>query len=649
MAKHLVMVVHGIGEQQPGETVDQVLGGALAEHERRGGEACCIDDEVLELPESAFPDAPGDKTRDAILFPVHVRRVRPASPAPGDDRETVLAEVYWADKSPAPVGALWTIFDLIKIVTAIGYLALDNAENVKGGRAYKAVRLFLLAFFGIVTPTNALLLIGVLVLLLEGRAYDLTCEAWFCNYTADATVAVVGILTAVFGTWAYVARKDYYLWRVFGAGMWLWAAVTGLYVLIMLVRDTAETAQIDNYIGFIIGAMTGGWAIVVALCLAVYAIWAYDARSPLDDGVKGQRRIYAPICSAIVLLWMVIASAFWLAMQNLVGRLTVTGTELEPHRHAGQGFLFDAFKDHLGPALRATPVSVVSFLILLLVAAGLVVARIMHAQTLYRERPLIGRLLLNVLLQAAFAFSTLAITLVMLFIADAEFLGGRFFGWFGGIHDVLNSLFPVFSAALVALAVAAYNSPAIISGILGVVRDIVVYATTRDANTAMQDNPGNYPMRAEIEHRFRRVYERMCRQEAPDTLTVISHSQGTIVATRSLRRLIAEGAELCEGASLITMGSPVTHIYRRYFPRDFAVPDKRLGGTITWHNIFRTDDFVGTRIDVLTHGEDDFDVPAAGHTGYFTDAFVWRMFSDKVGFALIEPRNGAGQGEGDVA
>ena len=46
-SEHLVLCVHGIGNQRPGETVDDVLGGAMAEHNRLNADSQIVADETI--------------------------------------------------------------------------------------------------------------------------------------------------------------------------------------------------------------------------------------------------------------------------------------------------------------------------------------------------------------------------------------------------------------------------------------------------------------------------------------------------------------------------------------------------------------------------------------------------------------------------
>ena len=75
------------------------------------------------------------------------------------------------------------------------------------------------------------------------------------------------------------------------------------------------------------------------------------------------------------------------------------------------------------------------------------------------------------------------------------------------------------------------------------------------------------------------------------------------------------------------MGSPFTHVYNHYVPDDFGAPETIVKSEMIgdWINIFRIDDFIGTYIgasDLRGTWPVNHAVPAAGHTGYWTDRSV---------------------------
>lgn len=111
-----------------------------------------------------------------------------------------------------------------------------------------------------------------------------------------------------------------------------------------------------------------------------------------------------------------------------------------------------------------------------------------------------------------------------------------------------------------------------------------------------------YPMRRRIAKRLQAVLERLVLPEKPTHLVILAHSQGTIIALEELRkRRWSRHFSSLQTVTLVTLGSPFTHIYQNYFPLLYG--DLSCGrwkwlhhNISTWFNVYRSDDFVGTRI-----------------------------------------------------
>ena len=140
-----------------------------------------------------------------------------------------------------------------------------------------------------------------------------------------------------------------------------------------------------------------------------------------------------------------------------------------------------------------------------------------------------------------------------------------------------------------------------------------------------------YP-RAEIRMRFRQVLDAVVQQEDPGEITVVAHSQGSIVAVNVLcdeaGRLLARCGGDRENLALVTLGSPLTHLYQYYFPLLYPpVTASRWDGLYDsvgkWINIYRINDFVGTFLDAreTPHGlkPANYFVGPRGHTFYWND------------------------------
>jgi hypothetical protein len=113
-----------------------------------------------------------------------------------------------------------------------------------------------------------------------------------------------------------------------------------------------------------------------------------------------------------------------------------------------------------------------------------------------------------------------------------------------------------------------------------------------------------YSRRDAIHRRIKRIldYYRHALPGQP-TLTIISHSQGSMIAIEVLNdEELAWVNHKFRQVNFITMGSPFHHIYQQYFrhfypPLDHPQWNNLRSRVSRWLNIFRIDDFVGTEIE----------------------------------------------------
>jgi hypothetical protein len=128
--------------------------------------------------------------------------------------------------------------------------------------------------------------------------------------------------------------------------------------------------------------------------------------------------------------------------------------------------------------------------------------------------------------------------------------------------------------------------------------------------------PGQFSIQQRIEGRFRRVLQEVLASGEVTHVTILAHSQGTIIALDVLWLEWAKNLLAGKSVSLVTMGSPISHLYQHYFPHRYPPlfsPDGKLNrpwGTsldVTvqrWLNVYRADDYIGT----IVQGREGFPV-----------------------------------------
>jgi hypothetical protein len=158
----------------------------------------------------------------------------------------------------------------------------------------------------------------------------------------------------------------------------------------------------------------------------------------------------------------------------------------------------------------------------------------------------------------------------------------------------------------------------------------------------------DFEIQQSIEARFRAVLKEVLRDPEVTRLSVISHSQGTVISVDvfSLANLhdpyrswLIRRLEEVGGLNLITMGSPLHHLYQHYFPDRYSPLTHGWHGLrdslSRWVNIYRIDDYIGTFVDVPINppdprwGSPNRPIHSGGHTEYWNQPAVFRAVCDK--------------------
>jgi hypothetical protein len=111
-----------------------------------------------------------------------------------------------------------------------------------------------------------------------------------------------------------------------------------------------------------------------------------------------------------------------------------------------------------------------------------------------------------------------------------------------------------------------------------------------------------YPRRAPIAARLDSIMDKLLASQRIDKLIFLTHSQGTVIAFDYLRsREPNEAIKTIGEIHVVTMGSPLSHIYGHYFDeytRPVNLADLR-GNVCSWTNFWRVDDPIGTKVGVV--------------------------------------------------
>ena len=141
------------------------------------------------------------------------------------------------------------------------------------------------------------------------------------------------------------------------------------------------------------------------------------------------------------------------------------------------------------------------------------------------------------------------------------------------------------------------------------------------------------PIRNAVSQRFYEVLDRLTADGEQPHLLVVAHSQGSVITVDALVKEIWSKPfvvgrpplkELVSRMTILTFGSPVTHIYQHYFAKDYrpfsrtSLRELAADERVQWINIFRDDDPVGTHIEGPTEEfPRNVAMPGGGHTRYW--------------------------------
>ena len=558
--------------------------------------------------------------------------------------------MHWADISPAPFGVVATSLDLLRLILGIGYIALDNVEN-NVARKNTGVKLlvpwFIWLFYAVIAPLNLFLLIGAFALLADPLVINFKTSP----INTFAALTLFGLIFAVFGHLRSKAARTY-LDKLIMRGLCACGVVTVAFALMFVAgtdlpyqeiiapkcntfADDSALCELTYFTNLGVIVLKLSWLIAVLSLMMLVLVSMPGARSHLWE----KRSIYLAVCSAMLILWMTVTVAIWMLAIEMITRLP--GSEAM----SGVAIIDAGFKD-------ATQTLVYGVLSLLGIAAMALFVAVWRNRVKDQLSELdtqssdidkkYGRVILNPWLNIALfigilittfatgiAFFEFLVTKGILVLSD-EYVWSKVYAWALEQDKEVKAYKTIafFVISLIGFALLRLSDK-IASGI-GVARDVTSYLTRTDrANPLLSNMNSHYVYADEIQARFNAVVNHVLHQEGRENIsriTFMSHSQGTVVAAVGLQM----GAQdLPVKPTLITMGSPLTHIYGHYFSENYQFTPPTNAALERWFNIYRRDDFVGTRVHGNGTDAENFKIRPKGHSHYWSDTLVWKIFKER--------------------
>jgi hypothetical protein len=668
-SKWAVLVVHGVGDTRPGATVDSFLPALAAA--RAGTVHPDGRRDVLWLhpdgyatpavpPEEAPPEA------DSV-FPVHIRSAAVTAGA-DEPEQAVIAEVYWADLSRIREGVFHSILALISTIFLVRFISDQAAvmplepTTARANRARAAARwlraaLYLSAWL-LNGPIAALCLLLACVLAVDNVLLPYLGFQPISPVAHEMVFMSVGLAAGLVGgiAWFYGRRAN---WGSTWMRVWGALALTGLiFAGVVAVHEQLAPSAQDGAVRAV-----AAW-VGTTTTQAPEGANPARAAGPVPPQLHGPTFLLAGIRSIFVLICIVVLLALfpwgfglWQApkewrpafgasyatalLQIALWMLIIPGLALS----AIATLVKDPpLREHLGRLFGRIEGEFALFLVVAMILGGLAVAvwvsrsrwvkRYPGGYPFPQPPPDIARLIVHVLIIGSLIVLNASVCVLAMVSAFV---------------DIRPDLIPATWAAAIAAPLFALVLGYFGTGLrnaLHIITDIINHFYRRRERFPYpwgpEDRPGvpDFEIQQKIEARFRAVLKALLKDPHVTRLSVVSHSQGTIIAvdvfslssmTRVYKDWLTGRLDQVGKLNLITMGSPLTHLYQHYFPDRYdplASPAwADLRDTLArWVNIYRIDDYIGTFVEVPAQGwpAPNRPIHAGGHTEYWDQPAVFQ-------------------------
>jgi hypothetical protein len=672
-----VLVVHGVGFTRPGQTLESFLSGLRTlsgNHLEEIGppEVLMLDKAQETLPPHAHAEHRSDSEiplRDR--FPMHRRRTRIENPRAGTPGKAVFAEVFWSDISRTHNQTLSILLRLVTIVFQLRFV-VDRAAAPPDGSARWFRFVAYLASMVLCGPIAALNVMILILLLIHYAA--LKIQGWTSIslsgdqiHGALLLLGLLGVITAALITVYKHGERSDNPWRLLTT--WSCAGSLALAVLAVYKIITPDAAvfpgaadrllqyavefrappdALSFYFFSLLVLVRWSFHLLFTLLLLAIAAWLW---SYLKACRAGKKELLPGLTAAVGLL--ILQIGLWVVLIPAIAIWVLQQLSMEDWVSLEGPF------GHLQPSL------VLNLALAAIVVACAVISWIRCRQWVRRHAKdsknysdldtarTIPRLLISKIIFAGLLGASLLGILFgpVMDIAASE-VAKSYTAWITGGVAALMTLVGLLLLSSVGSALHILMD--IISHFI-MARLPIPWPWGNEKKPQLKD----LVRQMKIEARFRRVLEEMLSEGAVSHLTVVSHSQGSVIALDVLWYDWA--ADLIEKTKvknlfLVTMGSPFTHLYQHYFPArypalflngsfnsDPASGWGRLYKTFTsedpkmqtrgWINLFRVDDPIGTQIneegvDPTGSFPKNFALGPGGHTNYWCDQEALKKMKD---------------------
>ena len=644
-----LVVVHGVGETEPGYCVNAILDTLAA---RKDGYHVSSFNEYTRLPEPEIANPPP-------VFPV-IRRA--ATHDAGFEVEAV--ELHWADLTAMQPGRLNTLLGLFRVIFESHHLVDAMLDKSRDGTSWLLRKLLWVAGWLLRGPIAALTIATSAIcalFLFEPVSVGVDVMGASGQVLAVQALLFVG---AIYVFYQIVQLRDYSWYdSVF------WLAIMAFAIFLLAANDTllplldavpalktgpqhvAVDAAVDCtaieagagcYVNGLYKLIIWGWRFWGALMLIATAFLALAisrARKSSDHSRLATLSTSIGILITQFLLWTtVVVSAIYpmlnraetistlKAARPIIVRAIESGEIKSDGQVAKLVQVPDIELDWIGRFKFIYASAVFTVLVFLVAAWLLMEIRKRKARSgssdlekIAREMP---RLIFNPGL-VGLLICSFVVVFALVFIQPYLDDNNLFV-------SLRNLILPV--AAAVALILPFFFGHRI-ANVVHIARDLIDHHYMPKLETATYFFPSIFrarhgrPRRERLQGRLKLVLQNFIEHQNYSEVIFIAHSQGSVIVYDYLRDNGPEYTEL-GGAppALLTFGSPLGTIYQKYF-HEYAVTKAVPYGMATrlkcWINLFRVDDYIGGRVHAppgLRVENRIMDI--GGHTSYWTEPAV---------------------------
>ena len=615
----IVVVVHGVGDPQPGQTLS-LLSRSMADQDRPFVEAA----RTTWLFEKS--NRAGTETDSAIVqtFPVHQTQVH------FPNRNIELCEAFWGDLSRVSRGWLGVLRGIFQIIFGLRYVAYV-ASDQKGKPAFWLKRLGLISSRILQGPVLAVtMFLGLMFAAVYGSHVVWRESHSYANWPQILILGCGGFAFLAAAIGSRVTRS-----RVIER-FWFWINATTAFVIgVLLVRlfcldsmypELAHSCEVHPgvmwYCHVLVVLLGFLWfvEIQVITLMAVCCLLASSNRMNHRLGL-----VVGFLLPALAVgIWGQAIPMSWLAIKESTAALNILTLT-----HFAQ--VFDDAIPFLGVQMLMAVVVLVT-LIVVLIRYGLWRTRSpmdSHLNGNQAPRLIVHPWMLSMLLVCT-CMGVLLVSSLWLVntFGRQQSVGGQpslaaaqgpCETGFAGLNLVLATVNGYAISILVPLGgLFVFFLKQLRPG-FDMVLDVVNHFYFRPTNvsdvlddddefdiaeTTFENGKLFFSRREALHDRLRRIlaHYRDKYDHQPE-LVIVSHSQGTMAAIETINDKDLDWLNNSFGSvTLVTMGSPFSHLYQHYFAHCYPKLDEPFWVYLNqrvdrWVNVFRVDDYVGNEID----------------------------------------------------